>query len=60
MATFNKYIKAEETLTSNGFNKEMGTPLSGVRFRNDNQFAFVKRMGENNYQIFYYDIITTA
>lgn len=60
MTTFNKYIKAEEKLITNGFKKEIGTPLEGVRFKSETQFAFVKRMGENNYQIFYYDIIAEA
>lgn len=48
------YFAAEKRLTENGFKKETGMPLSGVRFSSQNMYAIVLRMGDNNYETSFY------
>jgi len=55
-----KYINAEEKLLSDGFVKQFGNPLIGMRWKSQKHYAVLKRMGDHNYQIFYYEIIAEA
>ena len=48
------YAAAEKELISNGYKMEMGMPLTGVRFTNGTNYAFVLRMGDKNYETSYY------
>lgn len=48
------YFAAEKWLIENGFNKETGMPLSGVRFSSHNMYAIVLRIGDNNYETSFY------
>ena len=50
------YKQTEDILTANGFKFEFGIPIKGMRFKGATQYAFVLRMGANNYETTYYDI----
>lgn len=54
------YKAAEQNLITSGFKMECGMPLYGVRFKSENQYAIILRMGDNNYETTYYDIIGEA
>lgn len=53
--TTTTYNEAATALTTEGFVKQIGTPLTGVRFESATQFAIVLRMGDNNYNTSFYD-----
>lgn len=58
------YKEIEDSLKKNNFKLEFGfSPLKGMRFRNENQFAFVfveKQNGSIKHNVEYVDIIAEA
>lgn len=58
------YLQIETELKNKSFKLEFGnSPLKGMRFKNDSQYAFVFVKIENSkikHQVEYYDIIAKA
>lgn len=52
--TTTTYAAAEKELKNQGFTYELGMPLYGCRFKKGLEYAFVIRMGDNNYNTSYY------